>query len=119
MRRGLSPGSALAFFRMMMDSDVTDVLPAVKVPTVVLSSESERGAGEYFARRIPGARLVELPSVRSIYHWVDEEAHEVAIRETRRIAATAESHDVPERTLATVLFTDLVGSTDKAATIGD
>src|SRR5947209_6798757 len=63
MRRGLSPGSALAFFRMMMDSDVSDVLPAVRVPTVVLSSPPERGPGEFFARRIHGGRLVELPSV--------------------------------------------------------
>src|SRR5947199_317882 len=57
MRRGLSPGSALAFFRMMMDSDVGDVLPAVRIPTVVLSSPAERGPGEFFARRIRGARL--------------------------------------------------------------
>jgi len=119
MRRGLSPGSALAFFRMTMDSDVTDVLPTVRVPTVILSSESARGPGEYFARRIPGARLVELPSVRSIYHWVDEEAYEIALQETRRLVESAEIDDVSERTLATVLFTDLVASTDKAATIGD
>ena len=84
MRRGLSPGSALAFFRMMRDSDVSDVLPAVNVPTVVLSSETERGPGSYVAERIPGARLVELPaSLRSIYHWVDDDAHEIAVRETR------------------------------------
>jgi pimeloyl-ACP methyl ester carboxylesterase len=71
MRRGLSPGSAVAFFRMMRDSDVSDVLPVVRVPTVVLSSEAQRGPAQYVAERIPGARLVELPSsLRSIYHWV-------------------------------------------------
>jgi class 3 adenylate cyclase len=119
MRRGLSPGSALAFFRMTMDSDVTDVLPAVRVPTVILSSESERGPSEYFAHRIPGARLVELPRVRSIYHWVDEEAHAVALRETRQLVEATQTDHVPERILATILFTDLVGSTDRAAAIGD
>ena len=109
MRRGLSPGSALAFFRMMMDSDVTDVLPVVRVPTVVLSSESHRGESEYFANRIPGARLVDLPSVRSIYHWVDPAAHDVALRETRGLVEATASERVPERTLTTLLFTDLVG----------
>jgi class 3 adenylate cyclase len=119
MRRGLSPGSALAFFRMMMDSDVTDVLPAVRVPTVILSSESQRGESEYFANRIAGARLVDLPSVRSIYHWVDAAAAEAATRETRALVEATSSERVPERTLTTLLFTDLVGSTDKAAELGD
>ena len=120
MRRGLSPGSALAFFRMTMDSDISDVLSAVRVPTVVLHSASERGPSEYVARRIAGARLVELsPTLRSIYHWVDEEAHETAMRETRRLARTIHDEEVPERTLATVLFTDLVESTQQAAATGD
>ncbi len=119
MRRGLSPGSALAFFRMMMDSDVTDVLPVVRVPTVVLSSPGERGPGEYFARRIAGARLVELPGLRSIYHWVDDGAHEIALRETQRLVEATSSGAVPERVLATVLVTDLVGSTERAAQVGD
>ena len=119
MRRSLSPGSALAFFRMMMDSDVSEVLPVVRVPTVVLSSPAERGPGEYFARRIAGARLVELPGLRSIYHWVDDDAHEIALRETRRLAAAALKEPGSERVLATVLFTDLVGSTERAAELGD
>jgi class 3 adenylate cyclase len=119
MRRSLSPGSALAFFRMMMDSDISDVLPAVRVSTVVLSSQSERGPGEYVARRIPGARLVELPNVRSIYHWVDEEAYEIAMRETQRLAGAGQAESVPERTLTTVLFTDVVDSTGAAVESGD
>jgi class 3 adenylate cyclase/alpha-beta hydrolase superfamily lysophospholipase len=120
MRRSLSPGSALAFHRMMMESDISDVLPTVRVPTVVLASAAERGPSEYVARRIPQARLVELPpSLRSIYHWVDPEANEVAMRETRRMALAGESQDVPERILATVLVTDLVGSTEAARRAGD
>ena len=120
MRRGLSPGSALAFFRMMRDSDVSDVLPAVRVSTTILSSEAERGPGEYFARLIPGARLVELPSsLRSIYHWIDEDAHEIAIRETRSVVSAAAPIARPDRVLATVLFTDIAGSTARAAELGD
>jgi class 3 adenylate cyclase/alpha-beta hydrolase superfamily lysophospholipase len=120
MRRGLSPGSALAFFRMMRDSDVSDVLPAVRVPTVVLSSESQRGPAEYVAERIPGARLVQLPpSLRSIYHWVDDEANEVAMRETKRLVSELRTPPTRDRVLATVLFTDIVGSTERAAQLGD
>lgn len=119
MRRGLSPGSALAFFRMTMESDVSDVLSAVRVPTVVLTSESQRGPSEYFAARVPGARLVDLPSVRSIYHWVDGDAYEAALRETRTLIDAIGAGRLSERTLATVLFTDIVGSTDQAARLGD
>ncbi|HVD25724.1 MAG TPA: adenylate/guanylate cyclase domain-containing protein [Gaiellaceae bacterium] len=120
MRRGLSPGSALAFFQMVRESDVSDVLPSVRVPTVVLSSESERGPGRYFAERIPGARLVELPgTLRSIYHWVDDDAQEIAMRETRKLAAVEPSVAPGDRVLATVLFTDIVGSTERASQLGD
>jgi class 3 adenylate cyclase len=120
MRRGLSPGSALAFFEMVRESDVTEVLPSVRVPTVVLSSEAERGPGSYFAERIPGARLVELPpSLRSIYHWVDDDAYEIAMRETRKLAAVEAPVARGDRVLATVLFTDIVGSTERASQLGD
>jgi class 3 adenylate cyclase len=119
MRRGLSPGSALAFFRMMMDSDVSDVLPAVRVPTVVLSSPAERGPGEFFARRIRGARLVELPNDVGIYHWVDPEAYDIAMRETRELVERVGRPAPPTRVLSTVLFTDLVGSTEQASALGD
>ncbi len=118
MRRGLSPGSSLAFFRMMMDSDVTDVLPAVRVPTVVLASATNVGPARYVAERIPTARLVQLP-VRSIYHWVDDESHEIALRETRRLVDAASAQPAQDRVLATILVTDIVGSTMRAAELGD
>ena len=120
MRRGLSPGSALAFFRMMMDSDVSEVLPAVRVPTVILSSEAERGPSEFFARSIAGARLVELPAAFSgIYHWVDDDACEISLRETAALAGARVPLARADRVLATVLFTDIVGSTERASQLGD
>ena len=119
MRRSLSPGSALAFFRMMMDSDVSDVLPTVRVPTVILASPSQRGPAEYFAERIAGASIVELPPIETIYHWVDDEADRVAQAETRRLAGQAAHEPATERVLSTVLFTDLVGSTEQAHRRGD
>ena len=119
MRRGLSPGSALAFFAMVRESDVSDVLPSVRVPTIVLATPSERDASAYVAERIPGARLVDLPRDCGIYHWVDEDAAAIAMRETRTLAGAAGSAVAPDRVLATVLFTDIVDSTDRAARLGD
>jgi class 3 adenylate cyclase len=119
MGRGLSPGSALSFFRMMMDSDVSDVLPAVRVPTVVFAKPNERGEAQYFAEKVPGARVVELPRDPGIYHWVDEDVYEVVMRETTTLAQQVQHEAAPQRVLATVLFTDLVGSTERAAELGD
>jgi class 3 adenylate cyclase len=120
MRRGLSPGSALAFFQMVKESDVSEVLASVRVPTVVLSSEAERGPGRYVAEQIPEARLVELPSsLHSIYHWIDDDAHEIAMRETRKLAAVEAPVARGDRVLATILFTDIVGSTERASKLGD
>jgi class 3 adenylate cyclase/alpha-beta hydrolase superfamily lysophospholipase len=119
MRRGLSPGSALAFFRMTMDSDVSDLLPAVRVPTVVLSSPRERGPGEFFAARIPAARLVELPTLDGIYHWVDEQTHAITMRETRSLVESVHGEPEADRVLATVVFTDIVDSSARAAHLGD
>ena len=119
IRRGLSPGSALAFFRMMRESDVSEVLPTVRVPTVVLATPSELEASTYVAERIPGARLVELPRDCGIYHWLDEGAARIAMRETRALAGATAGAIAPDRVLATVLFTDIVDSTDRAAQLGD
>jgi len=98
---------------------VSDVLPAVRVPTVVLASPGERGPGEFFARRIRGARLVELPNLVGIYHWVDPEAYEIAMRETRWLVEHVGRPAPPTRVLSTVLFSDLVGSTEQASALGD
>ena len=119
MRRGLSPGSALAFFRMMRESDVSDVLPTVRVPTVVLATPSQLAASAYVAERIPAARLVELPADCGIYHWLDERASAIAMHETRALADATAGGVTPDRVLATVLFTDIVDSTDRAVTLGD
>jgi class 3 adenylate cyclase len=91
----------------------------VQAPTVILSSPSQRGPAEYFAERIAGARIVDLPPLESIYHWVDEEADRIAQAETRRLAGHAGGGAITERILSTVLFTDLVGSTEEAHRRGD
>jgi len=119
MRRSLSPGAALSFFRTMMDADVTDVLPAVRVPTLILCKRSERDQSTYVAERIPGAEVRELSGFVGMFTWIDDDVHEQTIRETERFVAGVGGLAEPERILTTVLFTDIVGSTERAAELGD
>ncbi len=119
MRRSLSPGAAAAFYRLMMDADVSDVLPAVRVPTLVLFSPAQRAPAEYFARRIPDAELHELPTMRGVYTWLDDESHEASMAATGAFVARLHGRAETERILATLLFTDIVGSTEKQSELGD
>jgi class 3 adenylate cyclase len=119
MRRSLSPGAAMAFYRMSMEADVADVLPAVRVPTLVLFSPDARGPAEYFARHIPDAELHELPSMRGEFTWIDDETHEATMAAVRDFLTALHPRDESDRILTTVLFTDIVGSTERAAEIGD
>ena len=119
MRRSLSPGAAVAFHRMMMDADVGDVLPAVRVPTLIIYLEGNPAPAEYFAQRIPDAELVSLPDLRGEYTWVHPEAHALTLRATEEFVGRVGRHEEPDRVLATVLFTDIVGSTERAAQLGD
>ena len=68
MRRSLSPGAALTAFRAAMELDVSDVLTAVRVPTLVIPRPSLPGPGHYAAERIRGAEIVELPPFRGRLH---------------------------------------------------
>jgi len=119
MRRSLSPGAALAFFRTMKDADVSDVLPSVSVPTLILCKPQERAQAEYVAERIGTSNVVELTGLRGYFTWIDDDVHEQAIRETERFLAHIGKPKAPERILATVLFTDIVGSTERAAEVGN
>jgi pimeloyl-ACP methyl ester carboxylesterase len=67
MRRSLSPGAALTSFRAAMELDVSDVLEAVRVPTLVIPRPALPGPGHYTARRIRGAEIAELPELRGVY----------------------------------------------------
>ena len=92
----------------------------MRVPTVVLYSPSRREESAYTASRIDDASLVELPGQRGAYSWIEDRPHEVAIRETKQLVARLQApKEEPERVLATVLFTDIAGSTAHAAQLGD
>ncbi len=119
MRRSLSPGAALTAFRAEMDLDVTDVLAAVRVPTLIFPRSTLPGPAHYAAKRIRGAELQELPAFQGVYTWVDDRAAEATIAATARFLSRLQGRTAPERVLATILFTDIVGSTELAARLGD
>ena len=107
----LDPGAAAAYFRTAMDADISDVLPAVRVPTLILFSPAQRGPAEFFAGRIPDVRIHELPGMRGDFTWIDDATHELTMKLVREFAASLEQTQEPDRILATLLFTDIVDST--------
>jgi class 3 adenylate cyclase len=115
-----SPAAAEAFMRMAHDIDVRDVAPAIRVPTLILHSVEDQIChvenARYLARAIPGARYVELPGGD---HVMYAELADLAIAEIREFLTGVREGPEPERLLATVLFTDVVGSTERAEELGD
>jgi len=120
-RLGASPAAVTALMRMNSQIDISDILPAVRVPTLVIHRTGDKTVsmegGRDMAAKIPGARLVELPGIDHLF-YVGENADEIsdAIEE---FLTGSRAPVAVDRVLATVLFTDIVGSTEKAATLGD
>ena len=118
-RASLSPAGARDLILMNSKPDVRDVLPSVQCPTLVLHRTGDLDCpvegGRYIAERIPGARFVELPGDVHV-PWVDMDPMLGEVEEfltgTRPTPATS-------RVLATIVFTDLVGSTDRLSSLGD
>jgi class 3 adenylate cyclase len=119
-RYSSSPGNALAYARAHIDDDVRDLLKAVSVPTLVIQRSGdtyrEAGQGKYIADGISGAHYVELPG-RDHLPFVG--ASDEIVDEIEEFLTGARSGTEFDRVLATVLFTDIVDSTGKAAELGD
>jgi pimeloyl-ACP methyl ester carboxylesterase len=114
-----TPASWEAFARMAFGIDVRDVVPSINVPTLIVHAVDDQVChvenARFLARTIPGARYVELPGGDHV-PWFDPDRTLAEIREF--LTGTREAK-TPDRMLATVLFTDLVGSTARAAELGD
>jgi class 3 adenylate cyclase len=119
MRRSLSPGAALTAFRTAMELDVSDVLAAVRVPVLLMPRPALPGPAHYAAARLRDVEVVDLPAFQGVYTWVDDEAHDATMAANRRFVSRLSGRAAPERVLATILFTDIVGSTELAARLGD
>jgi class 3 adenylate cyclase len=121
MRRAVSPGDAEKLLRTDSQTDVRDLLPAIRVPTLLLHRTDDQDLpveqSRYIAEQIPGAILVELPGKNHGYMAPDQdEVLDEVARFLRRLHAEEAEFD---RVLATVLFTDIVGSTERSADLGD
>ena len=119
-RRSASPGAAAALMRMNTQIDVRDVLPAIQAPTLILHRRDDLDAsveeGRWMAGQIPGAKFVELPGdAHTLWAGNTDEI----VDEVEEFLTGARRGLEPDRVLATVLFTDIVGSTAKATELGD
>jgi pimeloyl-ACP methyl ester carboxylesterase len=120
LRLGASPAAVLALVRMNAEIDVRPILESCRVPTLVLHRIGDQAvpveSGRYLAERIPGATLIELPGVDHL-PWVGDA--EAILGEIEQFLTGIRHEAEPDRVLATVLFTDIVHSTEHAAELGD
>ena len=117
-RRSASPAAAMAVNRMWWETDIRDVLPAISVPTLIVWRSGSPWAPEsqYLAEHLPHARAVEIEGPDHV-PWAGDT--EPFLSEIEEFVTGTRSLVEPDRVLATVLFTDIVGSTERAAVIGD
>lgn len=119
-RLGATPGDAATIMRMNSQIDITDVLPTIQVPTLVIHRTDdvtiEVQAGRNLAEHIPNAKYVELPGADHL-PWVGDT--ERITQEIEEFITGSKSAPVIDRVLATVLFTDIVDSTVRADAMGD
>jgi class 3 adenylate cyclase/pimeloyl-ACP methyl ester carboxylesterase len=120
LRQGTSPAGATALMELYRDIDVRTVLPSIDVPTLVLHRADDRivlaRQGRYLAESIPKARYVELPGPDHLGFVGDQE---LLLDEIEDFLVGSRGAREPERALTTILFTDIVRSTERAAELGD
>src|SRR5258708_20581394 len=117
-RLGASPAAAMAVVRMVSQIDISDILSSVHVPTLVIHCTGDTlisvEHGRFLAEHIPGARLLELPGDDHLFF-----IHEQVVDAIEEFLTGSISAVEGRRVLATVLFTDIVGSTARAEQLGD
>src|SRR5262245_41945926 len=119
-----APGAAAASAQRYRDTDIRPILPSIHVPCMVMvsaeSMDADAGyvpAGHFLSQRIPGGRLVELPGPDTWLWLGDQERVHSAI--DGFVSEVKRERSELERVLATVMFTDIVGSTERAVDLGD
>jgi pimeloyl-ACP methyl ester carboxylesterase len=120
-RLGASPGAAKKIMRLNSQIDITDILPSVKVPTLVIHRADDVTVnvqgGRLLAERIPNAKYVELPGVDHL-PMVGENSDRILDEMAQFLTGELRPIET-ESVLATVLFTDIVNSTKLAAELGN
>jgi pimeloyl-ACP methyl ester carboxylesterase len=120
-RLGASPAAVTAYMRMNSQIDISNIVPTIRVPTLVVHRTQDVTinveGGRYLAKHIPGARYLELPG-SDHPPMAGDNADEIADAIQEFLTGARAPVEV-DRVLATVLFTDIVGSTEKTAALGD
>ena len=121
-RQSASPSAVKAILRMNVEIDTRHILPMVRTPTLVLHRSADIritiDAGQYIADHVPGARLVPLPGNNHVF-WNERDIIDRMVDETEEFLTGYRVDAELDRVLATVLFTDIVDSTKRAAALGD
>lgn len=120
LRQGASPGAGVALYRMNVEVDIRHVLPAIRVPTLILHRAGDHlinvGSARYMAGRIPNAEYVELAGEDHLPYFGDADS---VLSEIQEFLTGVRPPYESDRVLATVLFVDIVRSTERAAAAGD
>jgi pimeloyl-ACP methyl ester carboxylesterase len=120
-RAAASPGSVRALMTANYEIDVRHLLPTIRVPTLILHRAGDKlvpvSAGRYLAEHIRGAKYVEIPGTDHMV--LDQETQDVIADEIEEFITGTRRHLEPDRVLATVMFVDIVRSTERAAELGD
>lgn len=120
LRVAASPGAAISLYRMNIEIDVRHVLPTIRVPTLILHRSGDKlidvGCGRYMAKSVVGAKYVELHGEDHLW-WVGDS--DAIVDEIEEFLTGMRHSPQTDRALATILFTDIVGSTELATALGD
>src|SRR5512144_690790 len=120
-RAAASPGAVLTLMRANYEIDVRHLLPAIRVPTLILHRAGDElvpvRSGRYLAERIAGAKYAEIPGTDHMV--VDQETQDIIADQIQEFMTGERRRLEPDRVVATVMFTDIVGSTQRAAEVGD
>lgn len=119
-RLAVSPGAARALIHISANTDVRNILPVIRVPTLVLQRSGDRvtrvGGARYIAEGIVGAKYIEFPG-SDHFPWTGDTT--AILDEVQEFLTGERLNPEPDRMLATVMFTDIVGATERAVKMGD
>ncbi len=122
-RATASPGAIVALMRANFEIDARPILPTIHLPTLILHRVGDKTVpveqGRYLAQQIAGAKYVELPGEDHLLQAFDQDVLDRLIDEVEEFITGERHRPEPDRMLATVMFTDVVGSTEHATRLGD
>jgi class 3 adenylate cyclase len=122
-RAAASPGAIVSLIRANYEIDVRHILPSIQAPTLIFHRTGDAlvpvAAGRYLAEHIPGAKYVELPGEDHLIQALDEDVLDHLLDEFEEFMTGTRQRPEPDRLLATLMFIDIVGSTARAAELGD